>query len=280
MRKLISILLLPLLLTQAVPLLAAPSQQEAAKSIQPSKVAVTALINQDVLRMVKADFTPETIIAQIKSSPCNFVTTPAALQQLKEEGVPDAVILAMVMAQKSARPDGQPANSPETLRSVQVKIPNGLLVQVEAPFDINSQYFRKGNKISFRVVNPVKVDGVVVIAPGATATALVTLAERGGHFGRAGRIAWTMQDVAAVDGTLIPLQAGGRIVGDSHGAKVATQVILGGLALGIFAPIGLLAGFKRGENAIIPAGKRLEVSTQGETTISATVPPTNQAKED
>jgi hypothetical protein len=273
MKRLISALLLLLLPVQSLPLLAVALSQEAAKSIQASASPATPMSNQDVIRMAEADFTAETIVAQIKSASCNFVTTPAALQQLKEEGVPDAVILAMVMSPKSAHPDGQSANSPETQKSIQVKIPNGLVIQVEAPFDINSQYFRKGNKISFRVVNPVKVDGIVVIAPGATATALITLAERGGHFGRAGRIAWTMQDVTAVDGTLIPLQAGGRVVGDSHGAKVATQMILGGLALGIFAPVGLLAGgFKRGENAIIPAGKRLEVAAQGETTVRATAP--------
>lgn len=273
MKKLISVLLLLVVFARTVPLPAAPPQQEAAKNIQQSKVAVTALTNQDVIRMVKADFTAETIIAQIKSAPCDFVTTRAALQQLKEEGVPDAVILVMVMAPKSAGSDDQSASPAAAAQSLKVQIPNGLLIQVEAPFDINSQYFRRGEMISFRVVNPVKVNGIVVIAPGATATALVTLAERGGHFGRAGRIAWTMQDVTAIDGTRIPLQAAGRIVGDSHGAKVATQVILGGIALGILAPVGLLAaGFKRGENAIIPAGKRLEVATQGGMSISVTTP--------
>ena len=271
MKKLISALLLLLLIVQAMPSPVAVSAQEAAKNIQASQPSATALSNQDVLRMAKADFTPETIIAQIKSAPCNFVTTPPALRQLKEEGVPDAVILAMVLAPNISPTSNQYASPSEMQKSVQMKIPNGLIVQVEAPFDINSQYFRKGDKISFRVVNPVMVEGVVVIAPGATATAQVSLAERGGHFGRAGRIAWAMQDVVAVDGTRIPLQAGGRVVGDSHGAKVTTQIILGGLALGIFAPVGLLvAGFKRGENAIIPAGKRLEVSTQGGMTISAT----------
>jgi hypothetical protein len=273
MKRLISALLLLLLPVQSLPLLAVAYSQEAAKSIQASASAVTPLSNQDVLRMAKAEFAAETIVAQIKSTPCNFATTPAALQQLKEEGVPDTVILAMVMAPNSSPAGSQPANPSEAQKSVQMKIPNGLIVQVEAPFDINSQYFRKGDKISFRVVNPVKVEGIMVIAPGATATAQVSLAERGGHFGRAGRIAWAMQDVVAVDGTRIPLQAGGRVVGDSHGAKVATQMILGGLALGIFAPVGLLvAGFKRGENAIIPAGKRLEVSTQGGMTISAPAP--------
>jgi hypothetical protein len=38
------------------------------------------------------------IIAKIKTSSCSFETSPAALKELKEAGVPDAVILAMVQA--------------------------------------------------------------------------------------------------------------------------------------------------------------------------------------
>lgn len=268
MKKLISALLLAALFLQTSLSSVVTAQQEAAKSIQPSRAAVTPLVNEDIIRMARAGFAAETIVAQINSTPGDFVTTPPALRQLKDAGVPDAVLLAMVLAAESAPRAEQPPAQAAAPETVQVKIPNGVTVEVEAPFEINSQYFRKGDKLSFRVVNPVKVDGVIIIAQGATATAVVTLAERGGHFGRAGRIAWTMQEVTAVDGTRIPLQAGGRIVGDSHGAKVATGIVLAGF----FAPIAILAaGFKRGENAILPAGKRMEVLTQGETSVKAAV---------
>jgi hypothetical protein len=219
--------------------------------------------------MVEADFTSETIIAQIKASPCDFATTPVALQHLKERAVPDAVILAMVMAPKSASAENHSSNPLTPQKNLRVRIPNGVAIDVESPFTVNSQEVRKGDKISFRVINPVKVDGVIVIEPGATATAQVVQAERGGHFGRAGRLAWTMQEVTAIDGSRIPLQASGRIVGDSKGAKVATQMILTGAVFWVLAPVALLHGFKRGENAVLPAGKRLEVLTQGEATISA-----------
>ena len=272
MKKLISALLLPLLLVQATPLLSVASAQEAAKIIQPSQPAVTSLNNLDVLRMVKADFTAETIIAAIKASPCNFATTPAALQQLKEERVPDAVILAMVMAPKSAGSQNQSSAPLGLQKNVKVKIPNGLAIDVEAPFSVSSQEVRKGDAISFRVVNPVKVDGVVVIEPGATATGRVIKAERGGHFGRAGRLAWTMENVTAVDGTRIPLQASGRIVGDSKAAKVITQTVVMGALLWVIAPVALFHGFKRGENAILPAGKRLEVLSQGDAVVTASAP--------
>lgn len=269
MKKHLSALLLPLLLLQTLPPTVASAQEQAAKTIQESQQGVTPLINLDILRMVKADFTPETIIAQIKASPCDFATTPAALQQLKEERVPDAVIVAMVMAPKSAPSQNHSSGATKPQKNLRVKIPNGLAIEVEAPFTVSSQDVRKGDAISFRVVNPVKVDGVVVIAPGATATARVVQASRGGHFGKAGRLAWTMEDVAAVDGTRISLQAGGRIVGDSKAAKVITQTVVMGALLWVVAPVALFHGFKRGENALLPAGKRLEVLSQGETSVNA-----------
>ena len=280
MKKLISAILLTFLLVQTAPLLTVASAQEAAKSIQPSQVAVTPLNNaavtplnnQDVLRMVKADFTPETVIAQIKSATCNFATTPAALQHLKEEGVPDAVILAMVMAPKSGAVQGQSSIPSELRKRLKVKIPNGVAIEIEAPYTVSSQNVKKGEAISFRVVNPVKVDGAVVIEPGATATARVVEASRGGHFGRAGRLAWVMESVTAIDGTRIPLQFSGRLVGDSKGAKVATQMAITAAIMPLIAPVALLHGFKRGENAILPAGKRLEVLSHGEVTVDALAP--------
>ena len=272
MKKLLSAFLLPLLLIQTIPLLALASAQEAAKIVQQSQEPVTALVNQDVLRMVKADFTSETIIAQIKSSQCDFATTPAALQHLKEEGVPDAVILAMVMAPSLTVAKNHASSALAPQKNVRVKIPNGLAVEVEAPFSVSSQDVRPGDAISFRVVNPVKVDGVVVIEPGSTATGRVVQASRGGHFGRAGRLAWAMESVTGVDGTKIPLQAAGRIVGDSKAAKVITQTVVMGAFLWVVAPLALFHGFKRGENAVLPAGKRLEVLVRGENSVNAVSP--------
>jgi hypothetical protein len=268
MKKLFSAFLLTLLLIQPTPLLMPVAAQEAAKIVQQSQAAVTALNNQDVLRMIKAEFTTETVISQIKSAASDFTTTPAALQHLKEEGVPDAVILAMVMAPRLTVDKNHPAVMPEQQRNIRVKIPSGVAVEVEAPFAVSSQDVRKGDAISFRVVNPVKVNGVVVIEPGATATARVVQASRGGHFGRAGRLAWMMESVTGIDGTRIPLQAAGRIVGDSKAAKVITQTVVMGALLWVVAPVALFHGFKRGENAVLPAGKRLEVLVQGETSIN------------
>ncbi|HEX9918956.1 MAG TPA: hypothetical protein VGA87_07305 [Pyrinomonadaceae bacterium] len=287
MKNLSTSLLLSLLIAQqawAIP--PAARTPAAAKTIQPSQeIAARPLGNADVLALVKAGLAIDAINAKIKSSACDFETTPVALEQLKAAGVPEAVIHAMlnaprlaVQAAPQAAPNTAPQAAPHALgaastvavappQTLRVKLPQGTPLDVEMAYTISSQEVRAGELISFRVINPVMVDGVEVVAVGATATARVVKASRGGHFGRAGRLAWTMQDVTAVDGTRIPLASAGRIVGDSKGAKVATQMILTGALLPLIAPVALLHGFKRGENALIPAGKRFEVSVSKDATV-------------
>jgi Protein of unknown function (DUF2846) len=57
-----------------------------------------ALNNQDILEMHRSGLSADVIVAKIKVGPCDFDTSPAALQRLKSEKVPDNVILAMVNA--------------------------------------------------------------------------------------------------------------------------------------------------------------------------------------
>jgi hypothetical protein len=222
--------------------------------------------NADVLKMVEARLAPEVIVEKIKGSPCDFDTSPAALRGLKEAGVPDALLLLMVMSPKC---DPQPQPQPPP-RHVAVSVPVGTIVELETAYTVDSQLTRKGDAISFRVVNPVIVGGQVVIEKGAIATAHVTKAERGGHWGRAGRIAWTMKEVTAADGSRIPLQFSGRTVGDSKGAKVATEMAIFGGLMWFAAPLALLHGFRRGGNAIVPEGKRFDAAVFAPATVKVT----------
>ena len=108
---------------------------------------------------------------------------------------------------------------------------------MEAPYTINSMDFKANDKISFRVVDPVKVDGVTLIEQGATATAHIVKAKRGGHWGKAGLFVFAMQSVTAIDGTQIPLRTTQvRLRGDSKGAKVATAMVITGALMPFIAP--------------------------------------------
>lgn len=268
MKKTISLLFLLLLPLHAFVLLPAAGAQDAAKNVQPAQPAAVTLSNQDVVEMVGAKIESEIIVAKIKASSSNFDTSPAALQQLKAGGIADEIILAMIFANDGKLAASRPvAPSPSSADKVAVKIPGRTIVEIETAYNISSQDVRAGDAISFRVVNPVRVNDVVVISSGATATARIVKASRGGHFGRAGRLAWNMIEVTAVDGSRIPIQLSAHVVGDSKGAKVATRTVLTGLILGPAAPLALLHGFKRGENAFIPQGKRFEVSVQAESSV-------------
>jgi len=238
----------------------------ARKDLQLSESTTSPLTNQDILSLVKAKLSPEVIIAKIKSSHGSFDVSPDKLQDLKTGGVPDEVIAAIVEASKRLKT--QDPGSSEFQKAGPLQIPDGTLIEIEAPYTINSMDFKPNDEISFRVVNPLKINGITVIEQGAAATARIETAKRGGHFGKAGLLVWTMQTVTAVDGAQVPLRVESvRLRGDSKGAKVATGMIITGVLLWPIAPVALLHGFKRGKDAFIPAGKRYEVFVNGQAAV-------------
>jgi hypothetical protein len=260
-RVLLFLLILPLAAgPAALPADASVRPQDAAKIVQPSQSATAPLRNEDVLKMHQSGISPEVVVAKIKASAAVFDTSPAALRGLKEAGVPDAVVLAMVEAPRAGEPP----------RATEVVLPPGTIVDVETAYEVNSQFVKSGDALSFRVVYPVRVNGVTVIEAGSTATGRVEVAKRGGHWGKAGTLVWSLQYVTAVDGTRVPLQfATMRQRGDSKGAKVATRMAVTGALLWFAPPVALLHGFKRGGNAVIPAGRRFEAFVAGESKVRA-----------
>jgi hypothetical protein len=70
-------------------------------STLPQSKTQSSLTNSDVIGMVKAGLGAEIIIAKIKATSCSFETDPPTLKALKDAGVPDSVILAMVQAPKN-----------------------------------------------------------------------------------------------------------------------------------------------------------------------------------
>ena len=159
----------------------------------------------------------------------------------------------------------------------ELKLAAGTQLDIEAAYTVSSIDLKPGDLLTFRVLVPIVVDGVTVIDKGSLVTARVAEARRAGHWGKAGRLTWTMQDVVAGDLTRVALQGqndlpGGRngVKGTSHGGEVATKtIVLGALMAPVFpiAPLALMSGFKRGEDAVLPAGKRFVVFVQKETIL-------------
>lgn len=172
-------------------------------------------------------------------------------------------------------------SSPEVAATLQpetreLKIPAGTPLEIETAYTVNSQYVHPEDLISFRVVVPIKINGVTVVEKYSLVTAQVIQAKRGGHWGKAGKLSWLIQDVVAADLTRVPLQARSgapsenRMTGTSRGGEVATQIALTAPLLMFAAPVALAAGFKRGENAILPEGKRFIVFVKTDTLVHVT----------
>ena len=219
------------------------------------------LRNQDVLAMFEAKLSPAVIVAKIESSPCAFETQPAALQELKSKGVNEEIILAMIRAEIAPSVSGNHAERT-------VKIPAGATLEIVTKYEINSAEVHAGDVLTFSVSGPVKINGVTVIEEGAQVLGTVTQAHQGRPFGKAGRLAWEIQSVVAINGERVPLTLNKHAVGESKGGTVATATVVTAVLLLPLAPVALLWGFKRGKPAIIPAGRLFQAFIKDDTTIT------------
>lgn len=160
----------------------------------------------------------------------------------------------------------------------ELTIPAGTPLEIEAAYTVMSANVRQHDFLSFRVLIPVKVDGVTLIDKDGLVTGRVIEAKRGGRWGKAGKLSWIMLDAVAVDLSRVPVRThqelpGGRdrIRGISHGGEVAARTAI----MSVFwplAPVAVISGaFKRGGDAILPQGKRFIVYVQKEASVSVTV---------
>jgi hypothetical protein len=260
MRKILCLLLIVAGSNLSSVLSVSARQSSASQQEQQEQAPLT---NKDVLEMLKAGLSQEVLLAKIKASPSRFDTSPAALQELKNEHVPDAIILAMVQASSSSAPDNS-STLTAGAEGVEVKVPDGTLVEIELMTNISSATAKEGDIVDFTIVNPVVINGVTVIEKGAPAKARIAAVKKAGYWGKAGRIGWTMQDALAADGNRIALRMEKKLTGDSKGGTVATATIVTAV---VFWPAAPFWGFKKGKNAIFPAGKRFEAFVHGDVTV-------------
>jgi hypothetical protein len=165
--------------------------------------------------------------------------------------------------------------APAKPASRELKIPAGTTLEIEVAYTVFSSNVRKYDFLSFRVLIPVRVDGVTLIEKDALVTGRVIEAKRGGRWGKSGKLSWVMLDVVAVDLSRVPVQPnqelpGGsdHISGISHGGEVAARAAMMSVFFPL-APIAIIGGaFKRGEDAVLPQGKRFVVYVQKETNVS------------
>ena len=158
------------------------------------------LSNRNVLNMRGMRLSVEVIIAKIKSSQCDFDTSPSALEKLREAGLPDKVVEAMIQAPRAS---SMPATKP--VEFVDVKIPDGTTIELTLNADVSSDRVQEGTIVAMTVAKDVVVNGLIVVRQGSEARARVITITEPGRMGRPGEVSWAMQDATAVSGDRIPI---------------------------------------------------------------------------
>jgi len=164
---------------------------------QPTESAAL-LTNVNVMKMQGAHLSPDAIITRLNAARCDFDTSPAALHRLKQSGVSDRIILAMMHA-----PAAFPAVPPDGAPSIEVKIPNQTPVHLAVSSDVSSGDLQEGSIVEMVVVEPVVLNGVTVIPRGAEARARI-MAVRRTSLGSSGQVVWFMQDITSATGDRVP----------------------------------------------------------------------------
>jgi PEGA domain-containing protein len=224
------------------------------------------LTNHDIVKMVKAKESPEQIIAKIKNSSCHFDTNPTVISELRSQGVPESILQAMLDAPYGAPvPSNQKAIGDQQQRSEvggqmppqTQSPPSAFALAADTPVKlrlaqtISSKDAKVDDKVSFEVLEDVKVGDVLIIQHGGLAIGTVTEAHSKRSMGRAGKLNVNISHVQLVDGEKVPLSAvkggqGGSHTGAMTGAMVATAIV--------FFPAAPLFLFMHGKDITIPKG--------------------------
>ena len=240
----------------------------------PSTLAQTQkpLTNSDIVAMTKQGFEPSLIIKDIESSSTSFDVSPQALIDLKNAGVPQSVIEAMLSAHAKKPSAGteaeqvpcgtEPAHgamlSPEVAATDPSKhgcdpnsgclLRDGTQVSLKFAADLSSKTAQVGDPVEFLLDDDLKVGETVVVTKGAHAVATVSAAKHAGMMGKPGDLAVQLQYLVAGDNHVRLRGTKGREGESKTGATVALTVL--------FGPIGLI---KHGKDVQIKAGTPLTV---------------------
>ena len=218
----------------------------------------TPLTNADIMNLTKQGLDSGLIVKEIQSSGTNFDTTPQSLIDLKNAGVDNSVIDAMLSAQAQkptasvdavrgatggAGAVATSAGKPVCNANDGCLLKEGIEVPLKFTTSISSKTANEGDPVEFVLDDDLKVGDSIVVSKGAHALATVTTAKKAGMMGRPGDLAVQIQYLVVGSNRVHIRGTKGREGDSKTGAAVALTVL--------FGPIGLI---KHGKNVEIPAG--------------------------
>ena len=178
----------------------------------------------------------------------------------KLEAVP--VLVTLTEAARALPPAAQ------TKAEQSVILKEGVSILLQSDEKLESGRTSEGSVVRFKVVRDVVAPGgKVLVAYGSFAQGKVTRSRGRGMFGKAGQLEFTVDTVAAVDGTAVPLRASEEMGGkDNKGVVIASTLVL-----------SVFAVFVHGKDVVVPAGTEFVAYVAHDTEIGAPQQPRGEA---
>jgi hypothetical protein len=220
------------------------------------------LTNADILTMTKEGLDSNLIVKEIELSATEFDVSPQAMIDLKNAGVTQSVMEAMLTSQSIKAPavvatqavatGPSSGNVTADLSKPTCKAGSGCLlrdateVTLKFAADLNSKTAHEGDPVEFLLDSDLKVGDTLVVPKGSHAVATVSTAKKAGMMGRPGDLSVQLQYLVA-GGTHVRLRGTKGKEGESKTGETVALTVL-------FGPIGLI---KHGKDVDIPAGTPL-----------------------
>jgi len=221
------------------------------------------LTNAEIVAMTKQGFEATLIIKDIESSSTSFDVSPQALIELKNAGVSQSVMEAMLAAQAkkpsasaeaahgALASEGTPADPSDPSKhgcnaNSGCLLRDGEQVTLKFAAELSSKTAQVGDPVEFLLDEDLKVGETVVVPKGAHAVGTVSAAKHAGMLGKPGDLGVQLQHLVAGDNHIRLRGTKGKEGEGKTGTTVALTVL--------FGPIGLI---KHGKDVQLPAGTSL-----------------------
>jgi hypothetical protein len=223
-------------------------------------VAQEVLTNEDILKLVKAGMSEEVILGTVGSKPGKYSLNVDDMIALKQAGVSDKVIAAMVAHIGNPAPAGL-VTAPAITPTEPLLLHDGTPVRLRLARNLSSADATTGDTVDFEVLEEVTVDNLLLVARGATAIGTITDAEHKRRMARGGKLDLEIDYVRLVDDEKVALRAVKETKGGGHTGGMTAGIVVTALVVWPAAPFFL---FMHGKDTTIPKGTEITAYTNGE----------------
>lgn len=148
----------------------------------------------------------------------------------------------------------------------ELTLPPDTLLKIRTLSKIDSAQSRVGDRVAFKIVDDVYVDGCLVIPAGALGQGKITKVQPRKNFGRDAKLEVAFDWVTSLDGSTISTVLGDKAQAETKSLAMAAGASVAGLVL--LGPVGVVGGiFVQGKEIVVPIGTDLYIQTAGVETV-------------